>query len=90
MDAKLLNVIQKMLLEDWDPIGVNEFSNALDEYDGYVAEITALVCSRASEQEMFKQLWTLETGHMGLDGDANNTRQFAEKLYALSRQRANS
>jgi hypothetical protein len=90
MDTKLVLLIRKMLWEDWDPIGVNEFSQASDEYDNYAPAIAELVSTGASEQEMFDQLWALETGYIGLKGDAENTRQFAAKLYAFAQQWAAS
>ncbi len=90
MDAKLLEVVRRMLWEDWDPIGVKQFSEASDEYDGYASAVAELVRSGAGEQEMFDQLWALETGYIGLEGDPGNTRQFAAKLHALAQQWADA
>lgn len=86
MNAKLLEVVRKMLWEDWDPIGVNEYSEASDEYDGYASVVAELVRSGADEQMIFDRLWALETGYIGLEGDAENTRQFAAKLHALAQK----
>lgn len=86
MDTNLEQLIRKMLWEDWDPIGVNQFPEALDEYDNYAPAVAELVRSGASEQKMFDRLWVLETGYIGLEGDAENTRQFAAKLYAVAQQ----
>lgn len=84
MDTKLIVTIQKMLWEDWDPIGVNQFSEASDEYDNYANEIAELVHHEATEQAMFERLWTLETGYFGLEGDRENTERFAARLHAFS------
>jgi len=78
--TELVAVVRTMLWEDWDPIGVNQFSEASDEYDSYAGEVAELVRRGASEQEMFDWLWSLETGHIGLEGDRDNTQQFAAKL----------
>ena len=86
MDAKLLEVVRKLLWEDWDPIGVNEYSEASDEYDGYAPAVADLIQSCADEQTIFDQLWSLETGYIGLEGDVENTRRFAAKLHTLGQQ----
>lgn len=86
MSDQLLSTVRRMLWEDWDPIGVNEYSEASDEYDSYAPAVVKLVQSGVSEQEMFEQLWALETGYIGLEGDEENTRAFASKLRTLSEQ----
>ncbi len=81
---QLVMTIRKMLWEDWDPIGVNQFPEAADEYDSYATEVAALVRRGITEQELFDWLWALETGHIGLEGDRENTQQFATKLHELA------
>lgn len=84
MTDQLVMTIRKMLWEDWDPIGVNQFPEAADEYDSYAPEVAELVRSGTTEQAFFDWLWALETGHIGLEGDRENTKQFAAKLREIA------
>jgi hypothetical protein len=68
--GELRKVIQQALLEEWDPIGVNEFPEARDEYDGYVGPVLELVLRHSSVEEIFKYLWWVRIpakpiGHSG-------------------------
>ncbi len=83
---ELVITVRKMLWEDWDPIGVNQFPEASDEYDSYAPGVVELVQHQASEQEILDWLWSLETGHIGLEGDRENTEQFAAKLRKFAEQ----
>jgi hypothetical protein len=76
-------LIKRILLEEWDPIGVFEFPEAQDEYDTYVSEVYRLLSQRAGVCEMFDYLWWLETTHMGLSGDRQKTEKIAERLAGL-------
>jgi hypothetical protein len=75
-----LDAIREILLREWDPIGVNEFAGAQDEYDGYVDEINELLQQRASADAIFVWLWSIETEHMMLEGDRQQTARVAERL----------
>jgi len=81
---QLATTIRRMLWTDWDPIGINQFSGTADEYDSYVPALVELVRKGASERALFDWLWTLETNHLGLEGDRRNTKQFAEKLHEIA------
>src|SRR5437879_653838 len=72
--------IQQALLQEWDPIGIREFTEAHDEYDAYVPDIVRMLSSRASEEEVLAFLWWLETEHMGLRGSRERTERFAKRL----------
>ncbi|GAG09005.1 unnamed protein product, partial [marine sediment metagenome] len=43
--------IRQLLWKEWDPIGVNQFPEASDEYDAYVPEVVELVRNNASREE---------------------------------------
>ena len=81
--TELRDRVRGILLREWDPAGVSEFSDAQDEYDNYVPDVVSLVERRASEAEIFDCLWSLETGHMGLAGDEPATRTAARKIRSL-------
>jgi len=80
----LQKAIQKILIDEWDPIGVGDIPEAEDEYDSYVPEIYKMLISRKPKHEMFEYLWWLETEHMGLTGDRQRTEMFAERLCNLA------
>lgn len=80
MTNDLVGKVRKMLWEQWDPIGVNQCSEAKDEYDNYVLMLCEAVASCGTEDELFQLLWSIETRYMGLDGDEHSTRLFAKSL----------
>jgi hypothetical protein len=75
ISLKASDKIRKVLLNNWDPIGVSEFDGAEDEYDQYIPAIYELILSNASEQAFFDYLWHIETDLMGLGGDVKNTKK---------------
>jgi hypothetical protein len=58
--------IRPVLMEEWDPIGVNEVPEAADEYDGYIGGIYALLRDGASDERLAEHLSEIETKTMGL------------------------
>jgi hypothetical protein len=75
--------VSGLLMTSWDPIGVADVDGAHDEYDGYVEDVTLLVMEKASFEEIFNYLWSLETEHMGMRGNLEKTQSFAQELVAL-------
>jgi len=59
--------IRKVLLNVWDPIGIQTEPNAQDEYDGYIGEIYGLLDRKASDQEITDRLLYIVQDTMGLD-----------------------
>ncbi len=84
MSEQLIKKIRSLLWEQWDPIGVNQYPEAIDEYDSYAPILCEAVLNGTAESELFEMLWSIETGHMGLDGDESATRKFAKVLAELS------
>ena len=78
--------IRDALLHEWDPIGIQEFPEAQDEYDSYVVDVCQLLQSGASFQDVFVYLWSLETQHMGLRGDRQRTEQFAKRVLEIGEE----
>ncbi|MDR1423275.1 MAG: hypothetical protein LBI92_01515 [Azoarcus sp.] len=75
--------IKNVLMQDWDPIGVQAISGAEDEYDSYVPTLYSMLISRRPVNEVFKYLVWLEAEHMGLTVDYQRTLSIAEKLVGL-------
>jgi hypothetical protein len=78
------STIRDLLRTEWDPIGVGHYAEARHEYDGYVAQLDALVARSASPQDIFTELWRIETEIMGLPGDRQKTEAIARRLSALA------
>jgi hypothetical protein len=58
--------IRPVLMEEWDPIGVNDVPEAADEYDGYIGGIYVLLRDGASDEQIAQHLSEIETKTMGL------------------------
>lgn len=58
--------VRRLLLEEWDPVGVRDIAAAQDEYDQYVPAIVALLERHASEDEIARRLGDVATLEMGL------------------------
>jgi hypothetical protein len=58
--------IRHILMEVWDPIGVNGIPEAADEYDSHVGDFYEMLVTRRPRQEIIDLLAYLEGDHMGL------------------------
>ncbi len=60
-------IVRQVLMDEWDPIGVKDIPEALDEYDTYVGRIyVMLMDEKASKQSMATYLYNVATNHMGI------------------------
>lgn len=75
--------IHKILLKEWDPIGVSNVIEAQDEYDSYIPTIYKLLITKSPKHELSDYLFWLETEHMGLTGDKRTTEEITVKLLRL-------
>lgn len=80
----LHQTIKDVLLNEWDPIGVEAIPEAQDEYDGYVPTVYSMLIARKPINEVFEYLLWLETDHMGLTADRPRTQSIAERLIGLT------
>ena len=71
--------IDKILWEDWDPIGVNGLAPR-DEYHRYVPQILNLTLQNRSINEISNYLYQLETVTIGVNGDRNRCMEIAKKI----------
>lgn len=81
----LATSVRLILLEEWDPIGINDVPEAQDEYDSYISRICEMLRCGCSTVDVYKHLRWIESEHMGLDGDEAHTRKIAESLASLRR-----
>jgi hypothetical protein len=72
------SVVRKILLREWDPIGVQAIPGADDhddEYDAYVGKVyVMLMDERATAQAIAAYLWGVATEYMGLSPSPELTR----------------
>ena len=77
--------IARILLHDWDPIGMRDVPEAQDEYDGYVGGVYRLLASGASPLEVATHLSTIESERMGYtQAKPSDLLPVAEKLCGLN------
>lgn len=90
---RLHEELHRFLMEQWDSIGVAEWPEAHDEYDGYVWQIMGLLLRDAPVHEISEYLWWIETEYMGLGDNPSvraNTDRIAVLLIELRRQVADT
>lgn len=70
----------------WDPIGVNTFEEARDEYYSYLPHIFRLILNNANKETIAKYLYKVETENMGLFGNYEKCLLSADKFLASNNQ----
>ena len=80
----LYNKIDEIVWTHWDPIGVNEYDEARDEYYSYLPQILTLLLSGAARNTIADFLFKIETQNMGLIGNYNNCLAVADRLIEIS------
>lgn len=87
MEAQLkhaFNQIDKILWNDWDPIGVNDVSQARDEYHSYVWKVVDFKLKNVDSEVIAQYLFLIETGHMGLIGNLEDCRRVSQIITNLA------
>ena len=62
----LYKKIDEILFRDWDPIGVSEFEEARDEYQGYLPQVFKLALDNESPDAIAEYLTLVATERMGM------------------------
>ena len=76
-------LIDKILWNDWDPIGINRVQGPRNEYDSYLSKVSDLKMTGAECETIAQYLFQIETVHMGLNGNLEHCRRVAEKIISL-------
>lgn len=80
--AASIRSVRNVLMNDWDPIGVQDFPEAVDEYDSYAMPIYSILRQRRSEDVLLDYLrWMTE--HMGIPASRDSLRPIAAKLFQI-------
>ena len=75
--------IRTVLMEHWDPIGVNGEPFATNEYDSYIPKIKALLRAKASVEVIMDFFDYVATERMGFTSQREQGRSAAERLASL-------
>ncbi|MEL6105304.1 MAG: hypothetical protein AAFU85_04675 [Planctomycetota bacterium] len=81
--GQLADQVRETLWRDWDPIGVNEYPEARDEYDSYVSGVCSLLLDGADARKLRKHLEQIETVTMGLSFPCPQLDTVVQKLLSM-------
>lgn len=84
-DATLLHAIHKILLKEWDPLGIRRIPVMRDEYEDYLPNVFKLIRQNSSETEIFDYLWWIEQKVLEKTGNKENTLRVASLLKKLQK-----
>lgn len=83
LETEIYKRIDEILWEEWDPIGVNEYREARDEYSSYLHGVAELKSSNAGSEIIAHHLLSIEIDPIGLSGNLANCRRVAELIVSL-------
>lgn len=75
--------VSRILLEVWDPIGINDIPECQDEYSNYEDAVVSLVMHRASANEIADHLDKVAREWMEVRDAGDRATMAAELLVAL-------
>jgi hypothetical protein len=76
--------VKDILFREWDPIGVNDHPQWIDDYDRYAPNICQMLRAGADEYKLTAHLRQLASVCMGLSANKDDRhRQTAKRLIAL-------
>jgi hypothetical protein len=82
--ATLVERVRRVLMADWDPIGVRNVSQVGDEYDGYARQIAGQLVAGTSLADLSNGLLEIEISAMGLPGNRDRANAAARKLWQIA------
>lgn len=82
--AGLFDRVRRILMSDWDPIGIQDAPQARDEYDDYARQITRRLADGASTTDVSSHLLEIETNTLGLPGNRRRAAAVARKLWQIA------
>jgi len=78
-----VSAIRRILLDEWDPIGIGSTEEADDEYDNYIPAIYLMMQERVGIKKLALHLGKLEKISMGLKSRPEENRRVAKLLVAI-------
>ena len=80
---QLHKAVDQLIWAEWDPIGVNQFEGARDEYLTYIPQIVNLLLTDRTEREIAAHLSRLANDLIGDSEVTDLDKKIAKKLKAL-------
>lgn len=80
---KPVSAVDRILWEEWDPIGVNDMPAAREEYSSYVPGIVRLLRDGADEAQIARHLQTIEEISLTMEVYDERRRRVAGKIVSL-------
>ena len=84
-DEKLWLLVDEILWNDWDPIGVNDSEQARNEYHSYISTIVRLIMSNSDGSNLAKHLHQLRSVSIGLSENFEVDQRVSHKLIEESK-----
>jgi hypothetical protein len=81
--AAIQDSIRKVLMDQWDPIGVRGVPEAVDEYDPYIGRIYRILSEGESTAEVADLLASVEREEIGVSTSPEVRSHVAAKLLDL-------
>lgn len=87
MKTNLFSIeVKKILLMDWDPIGIQNIPEAQTEYDAYVPGLCQLLREFQPIEKIYQHLCWIAVDRMGLENNESHVMEIAKKLVDLSQE----
>jgi hypothetical protein len=67
--------VRRLLMDEWDPIGVRAWPEAADEYDSYVGVVGRMLHEGKTATEIQRYLTKIREEHMGLGPSMEGRRR---------------
>ena len=81
---KLLLSIREILLQEWDPLGVNDNESCRNEYDSYAPTVCRYLREGADEYKLAAHLCEIQRVSMGMSvSNEDLNRRVARRLLSL-------
>lgn len=77
------DAIRKVLIDDWDPIGVRGVPEAIGEYDSYIGPVYQILSGSRSASDLVDCLERIEQEEIGVSTTEKSRRDVATKLLDL-------
>ena len=86
-NEKLVSEVDRILWEEWDPIGVNDEPSARDEYSSYVPGVVRLLRDGADAAQIARHLQAIEEVSITVGVYDERRRRVAGKLVDLRNEK---
>lgn len=84
-NLEIYNQIDKILWQDWDPIGINGEISARNEYSQYVNVVYSLKMNGKELIEIADYLFKSQKENLGIEGNLNFCIEIAHKIIDIKK-----